>query len=193
MTAVAPLAKSSGKPLHLRGRPHMEFLPDGGQDGRGAGETMSKRPRRNHSPAFKAKVALPARSSRLPWRGRSFARREPSVLSGVRTRARRRSGPSTWRRSRGRRSRAWAAPAASCGECARRSRAGPGAARLPSSTTFVLDALEQALHERRPLQASATAYYLAARAQTESEASTFGERQQCPPAWLSRGSEQGRG
>jgi transposase-like protein len=38
----------------------MEFLPDGGQDGRRAGETMSKRPRRNHSPAFKAKVALAA-------------------------------------------------------------------------------------------------------------------------------------
>jgi len=38
----------------------VEFLPDGGQDGRRAGETMSKRPRRNHSPAFKAKVALAA-------------------------------------------------------------------------------------------------------------------------------------
>src|ERR687893_616495 len=38
----------------------MEFLPDGGQDGRGAGETMSRRPRRTHSPAFKAKVALAA-------------------------------------------------------------------------------------------------------------------------------------
>ena len=60
MTAVAPLAKSSSKSLHLRGRPHMEFLPDSGQDGRGAGETVSRRPRRNHSPAFKAKVALAA-------------------------------------------------------------------------------------------------------------------------------------
>jgi transposase len=38
----------------------VEFLPDGGQDGCRAGETMSKRPRRNHSPAFKAKVALAA-------------------------------------------------------------------------------------------------------------------------------------
>ena len=38
----------------------MEFLPDSGQDGRSAGETMSKRPRRNHAPAFKAKVALAA-------------------------------------------------------------------------------------------------------------------------------------
>src|SRR4051812_45916216 len=37
-----------------------KFLPDGGQDGRGAGETMSRRPRRNHTPAFKAKVALAA-------------------------------------------------------------------------------------------------------------------------------------
>src|SRR5215203_356690 len=37
-----------------------KFLPDGGQDGRRAGETMSRRPRRNHSPAFKAKVALAA-------------------------------------------------------------------------------------------------------------------------------------
>ena len=38
----------------------MEFLPDGGQDGCGAGETLSKRPRRNHNPVFKAKVALAA-------------------------------------------------------------------------------------------------------------------------------------
>jgi transposase-like protein len=38
----------------------VEFLPDGGEDGRGSGETMSRRPRRNHSPAFKAKVALAA-------------------------------------------------------------------------------------------------------------------------------------
>src|SRR5437764_7935462 len=35
-------------------------VPDGGQDGRRAGETMSRRPRRNHTPAFKAKVALAA-------------------------------------------------------------------------------------------------------------------------------------
>jgi transposase len=38
----------------------VEFLSDGGQDGCGAGETMSRRPRRNHTPAFKAKVALAA-------------------------------------------------------------------------------------------------------------------------------------
>jgi transposase len=39
----------------------VEFLPDSGQDqGRASGETMAKRPRRNHSPAFKAKVALAA-------------------------------------------------------------------------------------------------------------------------------------
>jgi transposase-like protein len=38
----------------------VDFLLDGGQDGRRAGETMSRRPRRNHSPAFKAKVALAA-------------------------------------------------------------------------------------------------------------------------------------
>jgi len=38
----------------------VEFLPESGEDGRSAGETMSKRPRRNHAPAFKAKVALAA-------------------------------------------------------------------------------------------------------------------------------------
>jgi transposase len=38
----------------------VDFLPDGGQDGRVTGVEMSKRPRRNHSPAFKAKVALAA-------------------------------------------------------------------------------------------------------------------------------------
>src|SRR5215212_4664667 len=38
----------------------MESLPDRGQDGCRAGETMSRRPRRNHTPAFKAKVALAA-------------------------------------------------------------------------------------------------------------------------------------
>jgi transposase len=38
----------------------VEFLPDGGQDGRGSGAMMSKRQRRNHLPAFKAKVALAA-------------------------------------------------------------------------------------------------------------------------------------
>jgi transposase-like protein len=38
----------------------VEFLPDGVQDGRSLGETMSRRPRRNHTPAFKAKVALAA-------------------------------------------------------------------------------------------------------------------------------------
>lgn len=38
----------------------MDFLPNGGQDGRVTGAEMSKRPRRNHNPAFKAKVALAA-------------------------------------------------------------------------------------------------------------------------------------
>jgi transposase-like protein len=38
----------------------VDFLPDGGHDGRVTGVEMSKRPRRNHSPAFKAKVALAA-------------------------------------------------------------------------------------------------------------------------------------
>ena len=39
----------------------MEFLPDGGHAvARESGETMSRRPRRNHAPAFKAKVALAA-------------------------------------------------------------------------------------------------------------------------------------
>jgi hypothetical protein len=38
----------------------VEFLPDGGQDGWPTGETMSRRLRRNHTPAFKSKVALAA-------------------------------------------------------------------------------------------------------------------------------------
>jgi transposase len=38
----------------------VEFLPDRNLNGCRTGETMSKRPRRNHSPAFKAKVALAA-------------------------------------------------------------------------------------------------------------------------------------
>ena len=39
----------------------MEFLPDSGHAvPNESGETMSKRPRRNHTPAFKARVALAA-------------------------------------------------------------------------------------------------------------------------------------
>ncbi len=38
----------------------MDFLPDGGHWGCMTVEHMSRRPRRNHSPAFKAKVALAA-------------------------------------------------------------------------------------------------------------------------------------
>jgi transposase len=38
----------------------VEFLPDRSQNGCQTGETMSKRPRQNHSPAFNAKVALAA-------------------------------------------------------------------------------------------------------------------------------------
>ena len=39
----------------------MEFLPDRGHAvARESGETMTGRPRRNHTPAFKAKVALAA-------------------------------------------------------------------------------------------------------------------------------------
>jgi transposase len=39
----------------------VEFLPDGGHAVAGeSGETMSRRPRRNHTPAFKARVALAA-------------------------------------------------------------------------------------------------------------------------------------
>ncbi len=45
----------------------MEFLPDGGQDGCGSGEMMSKRTRRKHAPAFKAKVALAAVKVRRRW------------------------------------------------------------------------------------------------------------------------------
>lgn len=37
----------------------MEILPEIGKMP-GTGETMTRRPRRNHSPAFKAKVALTA-------------------------------------------------------------------------------------------------------------------------------------
>src|ERR1700686_1737006 len=37
------------------------FLPDGGHGvARESGETMTRRPRRNHTPAFKARVALAA-------------------------------------------------------------------------------------------------------------------------------------
>jgi transposase len=38
----------------------VEFLPEGGQHGCRTGDEMTKRTRRNHSPAFKAKVALAA-------------------------------------------------------------------------------------------------------------------------------------
>jgi transposase-like protein len=39
----------------------VEFLPDSGHaDARESGATMKRRPRRNHTPAFKAKVALAA-------------------------------------------------------------------------------------------------------------------------------------
>jgi transposase len=38
----------------------VDFLPDDGEDRRGSGESMTRRTRRNHTPAFKAKVALAA-------------------------------------------------------------------------------------------------------------------------------------
>jgi len=39
----------------------VDFLPDGGEhDRRDSGAKMTKRPRRNHTAAFKAKVALAA-------------------------------------------------------------------------------------------------------------------------------------
>jgi transposase-like protein len=38
----------------------VDFLPDSGEDCRASGENMTRRPRRNHRPAFKAKVALAA-------------------------------------------------------------------------------------------------------------------------------------
>jgi transposase-like protein len=38
----------------------VDFLPEGGEDRRGSGEHMTRRARRNHTPAFKAKVALAA-------------------------------------------------------------------------------------------------------------------------------------
>src|SRR6516165_7490377 len=45
----------------LRKFEQVEFLPDGGHAvACESGETMIRRPRRNHTPAFKAKVALAA-------------------------------------------------------------------------------------------------------------------------------------
>jgi transposase len=38
----------------------VDFLPECDEDRRGSGESMTKRTRRNHTPAFKAKVALAA-------------------------------------------------------------------------------------------------------------------------------------
>jgi hypothetical protein len=38
----------------------VDFPPDSGEYRRASGEIMTKRPRRNHAPAFKAKVALAA-------------------------------------------------------------------------------------------------------------------------------------
>jgi transposase len=38
----------------------VDFLPDNGDIGRGSGDQMTKRTRRNHTPGFKAKVALAA-------------------------------------------------------------------------------------------------------------------------------------
>jgi transposase len=39
----------------------VDFLPDSGEDSRGeSGDEMTRRTRRNHAPAFKAKVALAA-------------------------------------------------------------------------------------------------------------------------------------
>ena len=40
----------------------MNFLPAGGQGGRETGEAISKRQRRNQSPAFQARVARQARA-----------------------------------------------------------------------------------------------------------------------------------
>jgi transposase len=38
----------------------VDFPPDSGEDRRASGEIMTRRARRNHTPAFKAKVALAA-------------------------------------------------------------------------------------------------------------------------------------
>jgi transposase len=38
----------------------VDFLPDSGENGRASGAKMTRRSRRNHTPAFKAKVALAA-------------------------------------------------------------------------------------------------------------------------------------
>ena len=46
----------------------MEFLPDGGHAvACESGETMQRRPRRNHTPAFKAKWRLPPSSAIERW------------------------------------------------------------------------------------------------------------------------------
>ena len=39
---------------------YVEFLPEGGQDGCRTGDQMTKRTRRNHCSAFKAKLASAA-------------------------------------------------------------------------------------------------------------------------------------
>jgi transposase len=60
MTAPDHTTKPLKNLLRERGHPYMDFLPDSGETRRESGEQMTKRIRRNHTPAFKAKVALAA-------------------------------------------------------------------------------------------------------------------------------------
>src|ERR1700733_11428170 len=60
----------------------VDFLPDDGEIGRGSGDQMTKRTRRNHTPAFKAKVALP----RLRARGRWPSWRSSSMSTPIKSR-----------------------------------------------------------------------------------------------------------
>ena len=69
----------------------MEFLPDSGHAvSRESGETMSRRPRRNHTPVFKAKVAIAA------VKGEMTLAQLAEHLTSIRTRSR--SGRANFRK-----------------------------------------------------------------------------------------------
>ncbi len=71
----------------------MEFLPGNGHAGaRELGETMSKRPRRNHTPAFKAKVGI-GRSEGEEDARRAGAAVRPPPQSDHSTKIRQLTGP----------------------------------------------------------------------------------------------------
>ena len=71
----------------------MEFLPDCGHAGAWeSGETMKRRPRRNHTPAFKAKVAIAAIKGDRTLAQLAAVRRSSQPDHGVESAARRRRG-----------------------------------------------------------------------------------------------------